>query len=106
MNSRFFGSPFLKLFFCGANDNTFHEKFLRASDITLSRSISAGHAAEETGKNVYEILQFQSMSNLHKTNKLHKPRLGHVQKLKKIRDVNFEMAPIPGEKAHHKESRV
>ena len=59
---------------CGSNDNAFRERLLRESDLTLSRAISAGHAAEETRKHACEILQFQSGANLHKINKLRKPR--------------------------------
>ena len=57
---------------CGKNDNAFHERLLRESDLSLSRAISAGHAAEETWKRAHKILQFQSGTNLHKINKLYK----------------------------------
>ena len=33
---------------CSTNDNAFHKRLLRESDLTLSRAISAGHASEET----------------------------------------------------------
>ena len=59
---------------CGTNDNAFHEKLLGESDLTLSRAISAGHAIEETRKHDREILQVQSTADLHKINKLCKPR--------------------------------
>ena len=59
---------------CGTNDNAFRERLLRESDLTLSRAISAGHAAEETRKHAREILQSQSGADLLKINKLHKPR--------------------------------
>ena len=59
---------------CGTNDNAFRERLLRESDLTLSRAISAGHAAEETRKNTREILQFQLAADLHKIHKLRKPR--------------------------------
>ena len=59
---------------CSTNDNAFRERLLRESDLTLSRGISAGHAAEETRKHAREILQLQSSADLHKINKLHKPR--------------------------------
>ena len=39
----------------GTNDNAFHERLLRESDLTLSRAISAGHAAEKTQKHAREI---------------------------------------------------
>ena len=44
---------------CGTNDNAFRERLLRESDLTLSRAISAGHAAEVAQKHAREILQFQ-----------------------------------------------
>ena len=33
---------------CGTNDNAFHERLLRESDVTLLKAIAGGHAAEET----------------------------------------------------------
>ena len=59
---------------CGTNDNAFHEKLLRESDLTLSRAISAGHAIEETREHDREILQVQSTADLRKINKLCKSR--------------------------------
>ena len=59
---------------CGTNDNAFCERHLRKSDLTLSKAISAGHAAEETRKHAREILQSQSASDLLKIIKLRKPR--------------------------------
>ena len=58
---------------CGTNNNAFRERLLREFDLTPSRAISAGHAAEETWKHACEILQFQSGADLHKINKLRKP---------------------------------
>ena len=55
---------------CSTNDNAFREKFLRESDLTLSRAISAGHAIEETREHDREILQVQSTADLRKINKL------------------------------------
>ena len=51
---------------CGTNDNAFCERHLRESGLTLSRAISAGHAAEETRKHAREILLSQSAAGLHK----------------------------------------
>ena len=51
---------------CGTNDNAFRERHLRESGLTLSRAISAGHAAEETRKHAREILLSQSAAGLHK----------------------------------------
>ena len=59
---------------CGTNDNVFCERLLGESDLTLLRAISAGHAAEKTQKHASEILKSQSAANLHKINKLNKPR--------------------------------
>ena len=58
---------------CGTNNNAFRERLLRQPDLTLSRAISEGHAAEETQKYVRKILQSQSTVNLHKINKQCKP---------------------------------
>ena len=44
---------------CGINDNALRERLLRDSELTLSRTISAGHVAEETQKHAYEIVQSQ-----------------------------------------------
>ena len=68
---------------CGTNDNAFREKLLRESDLTLSRAISAGHAIEETRKHDREILQVQSTADLHKINKLCKPRYQFAMKNQK-----------------------
>ena len=59
---------------CGTNNNAFCERFLTESDLTLSRAIGAGHAAEVTRKHASEILQSQSATDLRRINKLHKPR--------------------------------
>ena len=59
---------------CSTNDNAIREKFLRESDLTLSRAISAGHAIEETREHDREILQVQSTADLRKINKLCKSR--------------------------------
>ena len=63
---------------CGANDNAFYERLPRESDLTLLRAISVGYAAEETRKRAPKILQFQSTSDLHKTDKLRKLRFDDV----------------------------
>ena len=83
--------------FCGTNENAFLERLLRESDLTLSRAISAGHAAEETRKHACEILQFQSAAEFYKINKLHKPltKLPTKNQMRLLRNANFAMAPIP-----------
>ena len=70
---------------CGTNDNAFRERLLREFDLTLSRIISAGLAAEETRRHAPEILQFQSAADLHKINKLRKVR--HQVPNKKSKEV-------------------
>ena len=63
---------------CGPDDNAFRERFPRESDLTLSRVIIVGNAAEDTRKHAHKILQFQSIADLHKTDDLHKLRLGYL----------------------------
>ena len=58
---------------CSANDNAFRERLLREPNLILRRASNAGHAAEETRKYALEILQFQSVADLYKINKLRKP---------------------------------
>ena len=58
---------------CGTNENALRERLLKKSDLTLSKTITAGHAAEKTQKHAHEILQSQSATDLHKINKLCKP---------------------------------
>ena len=55
------------------NDNTFHKRFMRESDLTLLRTISSGHAAEQIWKHALKILQSQSTANCHKINNFCKP---------------------------------
>ena len=85
------------MIFCGTNENAFLERLLRESDLTLSRAISAGHAAEETRKHAREILQFQSAAEFYKINKLHKPltKLPTKNQMRLLWNANFAMAPIP-----------
>ena len=70
---------------CGTNDNTFPERLLRESALTLSRAISAGHAAEKTRKHTREILQSQSVADLHTINKV--CRLGHQAPNEKSKEI-------------------
>ena len=67
------------------NDNAFRERSLRESGLTLSRAISTGHAAQKTRKHALEILQSQSATDLHKINKLRKPR--HQAPNEKSKDI-------------------
>ena len=41
---------------CGTRDNTMRENLLRECDLTPSKAINTGHAAEETRKNNRAIL--------------------------------------------------
>ena len=77
-------------------------------DLTLSRAISAGHAAEETRKHVREVVQSQSTTNFHKINEIRKHcHQAPNEKYKKILiNVNFAMNPILEENAKQIESLV
>ena len=59
---------------CGTNDNSLKERLLRESELTLSKAISAGHAAEETRKHACEILKSNETINLYKISKHTKSR--------------------------------
>ena len=49
---------------CGTRDNSLRERLLRECDLTLSKAISAGHAAEETRKHAREILRSQPTADI------------------------------------------
>ena len=51
---------------CDTKDNSLRERLLRECYVTLSRAISAGHAAEETRKHAREILRSQPSANIDK----------------------------------------
>ena len=51
---------------CGTKDNSLCEGLLRECDLTLSKAISAGHAAEETRKHAPEILISQPSADIDK----------------------------------------
>ena len=57
------------MFVCGTKDNSLHERLPRECDLTLSKGISAGHAAEETRKHAYEILRSQHTADIDKIKK-------------------------------------
>ena len=59
---------------CGANDNSLRERFLRESELTLPKAISAGHAGEETRKHAHEILESNETIELHQISKHSKSR--------------------------------
>ena len=49
---------------CGTKDNLLHERLLWECDLTLSKAISAGHAAEETLKHIRDILWSQPTADI------------------------------------------
>ena len=49
---------------CGTKDNSLCERLLRECDLTLSKAISAGHAAEETLKHTRDILWSQPTADI------------------------------------------
>ena len=51
---------------CGTKDNSLYERLLGECDLTLSKAISAGHAAEETRKHTREILRSQPSADIDK----------------------------------------
>ena len=51
---------------CGTKDNSLRERLLRECDLTLSKAISAGHAAEETRKHAREILRSRPSADIDK----------------------------------------
>ena len=51
---------------CSTKDNFLHGRVLRECDLTLSKAISAGHAAEEKRKHAREILRSQPSADIDK----------------------------------------
>ena len=51
---------------CGTKDNSLRERLLRECDVTLSKAISANHAAEATRKYAREILRSQPSADIDK----------------------------------------
>ena len=51
---------------CGTRDDYLCERLLRECNLTLSKAISTGHAAEETRKNTREILRTQPTADIDK----------------------------------------
>ena len=50
----------------GTRVNSFRERLLRECDLTLSKAISTGHAAEEIRKHAREILRSQPATDIDK----------------------------------------
>ena len=61
---------------CGTKDNSLHERLLQEFNLTLSKEITASHAAEETRKYAREILRSQPTADINKIfkKKLNKSR--------------------------------
>ena len=51
---------------CGTKDNYLRERLLWECDLTLSKAINAGHAAEETRKHAHQILRYQPTAYIDK----------------------------------------
>ena len=68
---------------CGTRDNSLRERLLRKCDLTLSKAISAGHAAEETRKHARENLRSQPTADI---NKIFKKKLNKSTRNQNTRD--------------------
>ena len=62
---------------CGMRDNSLRERLLRECELTLSKVISADHAAEETPKHACEILRSQPTANTDEIFKKKLSKSGH-----------------------------
>ena len=71
---------------CGTKDNSLRERLLRECDLTLSKAISAGHAAEETSKHVREILRSQPTAVIDKIFKKKLNKSSHNTRYQNTRD--------------------
>ena len=71
---------------CGTKDNSLCERLLRECDLNLSKAISAGHAAEETGKHVREILRSQPSADIDKIFKKKLNKSNHNTRNQNTRD--------------------
>ena len=71
---------------CGTKDNSLRERLLRECDLTLSKAISAGHAAEETRKHAREILRSQPSADVDKIFKKKLNKSNHNSHNQKPRD--------------------
>ena len=71
---------------CGTKDNSLRERLLRECDLTLSKAISAGHAAEETRKHAREILRSQPSADIDKIFKKKLNKSNHNTRNQNTRD--------------------
>ena len=83
---------------CDTKDNSLRERLLRECYVTLSRAISAGHAAEETRKHAREILRSQPSANIDKIFKKKVNKSNHNTRTKTqdtfSKSVNFVIVHI------------
>ena len=83
---------------CGTRDNSLRERLLRECDLTLSKAISACHAAEKTRKHTREILRYQPTANIDKIFKKKLNKFSHNTRNQNTRDfiksVNFTIVHI------------
>ena len=70
----------------GTRDNSLCEKLLRECDLTQSKVISAGHAAEETRKHAREILRSQPTTDIDKILKKIMNKSNHNTRNQNTRD--------------------
>ena len=71
---------------CGTKDNSLRERLLRECDLTLSKAISAGHAAEETRKHAHKILRSQPTADIDKIFKKKPNKSSHNTRNQNSRD--------------------
>ena len=71
---------------CGTKDNSLRERLLREYDLTLSKAISAGHAAEKTRKCACEILGSQPSADIDKIFKKKLNKSNHNTRNQNTRD--------------------
>ena len=71
---------------CGTKDNSLRERLLRECNLTFSKAISAGHAAEETCNHAREILRSQPTANIYKMFKKKPNKSSHNKRNQNTRD--------------------
>ena len=71
---------------CGTKDNSLRERLLRECDLTLSKAISAGHAAEETRKHAHKFLRSQPTADIDKIFKKKLNKSSHNTRNQNSRD--------------------
>ena len=71
---------------CGTKDNSLRERLLRECNLSFSKAISAGHAAEETCNHAHEILRSQPTANIYKMFKKKPNKSSHNTRNQNTRD--------------------